>query len=471
MGIINDIAMESQRIETNINNALIEVKNRGVDVTDKTSDDLPSLVDSIYTESIDPSKIELACYNGTKWTECNISGINARARDAKYNNDIIVASGISGMYYSMDGKEWHQSNLIEGVVVYFEYFNDSNMWLATSRNGTESYSVYYSLDGKEWIQSNLTGKRIDVVKYSGGIFVAGSSNITDVGIYYSLDGKEWHQSNITEGVANIEYANNIWRVICSTHNNYYIGCDLYYSLDGKEWIANGPAVGTFQNMKYANGVWVVIGSDLCYSLDGKEWHESNVDVPENTLLDKIFHVNDIWITIGHNVLYYSLNGKEWYPSNVTVTNTAIVNVEYADGVWILDMYGIGIYYSLDGKTWIQSNTPSQMGRTPSKKFYHYNSIWIAWDEHGLYYSTDGKEWYQSNLTNGNFNSVLYNSGVYVAANWDPNYGNGYLCYSFDGKEWYQSTDITEDWLDVLYYKNIWVAVGDKFYYSVTWEDK
>ena len=79
---------------------------------------------------------------------------------------------------------------------------------------------------------------------------------------------------------------------------------------------------------------------------------------------------------------------------------------------------------------------------------------------------DGQHWLQSDKTNGDFQTVYYANGVWVAGS---NSGTG-LWYSADGQHWLQS-DKTSNYFSALYYANgVWVACSESntgLWYSST----
>ena len=158
-----------------------------------------------------------------------------------------------------NGTEWTETtgniNVYQASIVYA-----NGLWILYSNDRGTSYPVYYSLDGKEWTQSNISYNDLNNVINANVIWVAGSTS----GIYYSLDGKEWTQSNVTYSITHeIVNANGIW--IGAT-----VGYGIYYSHDGKEWTISNYTGQTLlgNNIVYANGIWVAspLRSTVLYSV-------------------------------------------------------------------------------------------------------------------------------------------------------------------------------------------------------------
>lgn len=168
-----------------------------------------------------------------------------------YANGIWVSAG-NGMYYSVDdGITWTQTSTIICGDVRF----GKNIWVAA---GYDSTGLYYSLDGMTWTQSNITSITVGTVCYANGIWVACSY---DNGIYYSLDGMVWTLSTSSSHASKAlrcYYANGIWLAFLEYTNNA-----ILYSTDGKEWTRaiNIPHTNAVYN---ANGIWVAATDNGLY---------------------------------------------------------------------------------------------------------------------------------------------------------------------------------------------------------------
>ncbi len=222
--------------------------------------------------------------NGEVWTQSNIT--NGTFRCVYYDNNTWVAgSSSNGLYYSTDGKTWTQSNITSEA--FFRVYYDNNTWVAVSNNNN---GLYYSTDGKTWTQSNITSGTFKCVYYANNTWVAGS--YSNKGLYYSTDGKSWTQSNITSGYFRcVYYGNNVWVAGSS-------GKGLYYSTDGITWTQSNITSETFYCVYYDNNTWV---TGIYYSTDGKTWVQSN----GGGSFDEVYYANNVWVACGGG-LYYSL---------------------------------------------------------------------------------------------------------------------------------------------------------------------
>ena len=163
-----------------------------------------------------------------------------------------------------------------------------------------SYGILYSINGKEWTQSNITSPAGDSL-YANGIWVCSLSS----SLYYSTDGKVWTQSNLTNFSANINYANGIWIASCNNSSSSDLSKGIYYSTDGKTWTLSNITNKCSKNIFYSSGIWLTGGgysSHLSYySKDGKTWTQSN-----NIYLNIFYSANGIIVAGNKNNLYYSV---------------------------------------------------------------------------------------------------------------------------------------------------------------------
>lgn len=404
--------------------------------------------------------------NGTSWTKSNITG---NFEDGVYNaNGMWVTANATGIYYSLDGKSWMQSNItsIPGqyLPVIYTIIYKAGIWVINSRNG-----IYYSTDGKNWTQSNLTSDNLDL-KFANGIWLATSNNNGyESGIYYSTDGKTWTQSNLTSGGFFIyEDVNGVF--VASGSNG------VYYSLDGKSWMQSNITTSSgFEDIYCVNGLWLASGRNgIYYSTDGKTWVQSNIT---DNIYDysKISYSKGVWvISCNSSYIYYSTDGKNW--TKLTFSGKWHTMYIEATGTWLMYSsyigYRNGIYYSLDGKTWTQSSLTSGF----FYNFLYEDGVIVAVGgfgystyTSGIYYSTDGGiTWTQSNCMNTEVRTVTNANGIWLA--YDRGFGAGELYYSVDGKVWSEIT-ITDFKPKIIENANgLWVMCGNTgLYYSVTWE--
>jgi hypothetical protein len=134
------------------------------------------------------------CYSedGINWVKSNM-GVNTsymiqdEIQCCYYANNIWVAAGMMGIYYSYDGKTWQQTARDNNSIWNFHicyYIEDSHTWICNGRwnDGNATHvnrdtELFYSHDGKTWHYVNeIPFDKIDrIVSYDAhdGVIVAG----------------------------------------------------------------------------------------------------------------------------------------------------------------------------------------------------------------------------------------------------------------------------------------------------------
>lgn len=145
---------------------------------------------------------------------------------------IGIANNNTGLYYSVDGKEWIQSSLTD--VRYSSSSNNNGLYISNNYNfaiqvftlnsaGSQN-GIWYTTNGIDWTKSNRSGTYLDP------IVELPYYNLLYSGYYYSEDnGKTWVRSNLSHKIYN-EYLYVTDSIICYNYDTY-----LYYSTDGKVW--------------------------------------------------------------------------------------------------------------------------------------------------------------------------------------------------------------------------------------------
>ena len=368
--------------------------------------------------------------------------------------------------------DWKQSNVGDGSGSFNTIYYANSMWIACSNFGK---GLYYSIDGKIWNQSNITNGTFKCVYYSNKIWIAGGH-----GIYYSTDGKTWTQSNITStNIESIYYGNSLW---VAGSNNFSSGTGLYYSTDGKTWTQSNITNGDFWKVYYANSIWVACSrqNGLYYSTDGKTWTQSNIT---NRYIRYIYYFNGVWMACDYgtdsspgtdgNGIYYSTDGKAWTQSNIN--SGVFTYIRYSIGILIAISSSNGLYYSTDGKTWTQSNITNGTFNC----LCYGNNVWVINTYNGeLYCSIDGKIWTKSNIIGESFYNMLYVNGLWVAGSYRNKgiyYATDSIFYNTLAKKWemdnstvitlVNTDDILPDISTNIYVRitsepNVWYLVSD-----------
>lgn len=360
-------------------------------------------------------------------------------------NNLPEASSGAGF---PNGTEWTQSNLV-GVNA-DNVINANGIWVAGTDNG-----LYYSIDGKTWTQSNITSN-VNTLGNAMGLWVA---NVGD-DFYKSIDGKVWSQISIpqTEYAFGIASFNGLW---------YFLGSEsgLYYSTDCQTWI-QAIGSGSFMCIGELKGRLVISGMNIetgeilyYYSTDGKTWIKSDTEV--NEMSYAIYEENGICFVDTDGSLYYSFDGETW--NQLTQYDSDGSYPIYGNGLWVMGTYG-KVLYSTDFITWHEANVPGR--RTGFMELIYENGIWLFADIYTLYYSIDGKNWSPTNFTeHASLYHITYANGIWLYINSDKG-----IWYSTDGKIW-QPTNIDNYGIwDVTNANGIWISYGQSgLFYSVTWE--
>lgn len=227
--------------------------------------------------------------DGISWDE----SLNERISDITYMDNVYVACGDTGFYYSDNGKTWTKA----------EYAD----WKSGSG---------YSLT------------------YANGLCLAtpfSISNNVNRMIAYTTDGKTWASSDLENYGYSIN-VNGIWFSCCSDVRKHY----LYYSADGKTWTKT--SIPSYSEEKYVtvsviygHGLYIAVGDGIRYSQDGINWNVSNMRYSSS--FENIISVYDMFIAVGTYGIVYSKDGKNWetavLPSD---TSKSYKDIVYANGM-------------------------------------------------------------------------------------------------------------------------------------------
>lgn len=128
---------------------------------------------------------------------------------------------VAGKHYSIDCINWTSSNLPSDI---YKIKCNNDILVCSTSSG-----LYYSTDGKTWTLSNIeasSNRFVDHIFYECGIWLA----FTHDGVYYSTDGRTWTLSNITESLLGyqtqnrgkqVAYGNGMWMVVSDKNSKCY----------------------------------------------------------------------------------------------------------------------------------------------------------------------------------------------------------------------------------------------------------
>lgn len=457
------IRYDLNRIQTNITNSLSKLSEKGVDVTDKNSNNLAELIDSITV--VEPLP------NGMEWTQ--------------------VKDGDTPLYGDFK-KLWYVGNL------FFAY----------KCIGTNC-TLWRSIDGKNWVHMSDFDASLDsdvenvIIQYIDNKYIL---NIVARLVMESTDGINWTFCSLAQNTscicAELLYKQGIYLIIDTVggNNNELYYCDM--NIDDGSYTKNLCVISGTENaincskLYYYNGVWFAFDSSvgILFSTNAKEWDIATDEV--NSISNFKCADNSIVVTTDTGV-YYCTNGKTFIKSSYTTAcNATKCSLEYGNGVWILSNPAEGVWHSEDkGATWQASNNNVNGGTFLAK---YADGIFLVGSSlpatggtsSGFYYSKDGATWSSTipvqNSSNNDVYAVSmieYNNGMWVVYGREGN--NNRIFNSIDVTN-YDSTKegINKGgWLPgktfpyilekekILYAKGVWVLAGkDGLYYSVGWEE-
>lgn len=257
---------------------------------------------------------------GASWTSVDLTISQLAVGD-----DIAVACGSSGIYYSKDGIEWIKCTQSDLPTYFSNVVYGNNMWLGTYDN-----TVYCSSNGIDWTTTTLSNTcssgpwlmkdywYISTKYYSGGQY--GSYTYYT---YKSKDGKTWTRVNTNQTEI------KIW--CYGDELQMYKGTDgIYYSKFGTDYgFSKSLSNSNISCLYYANGKFLAGCSSngyIYYSTDGINWTSSNVSA---SILG-FKYANGIYIAYGSSGIFYSNDGITW--SKVDSDN--VLNIKCKNGWWI-----------------------------------------------------------------------------------------------------------------------------------------
>jgi len=240
----------------------------------------------------------------------------------------------------------------------------------------------------------------------------------------------------------IVYGNNLY-VVCGDDGSIFTSPDLV------AWTirnSTAPITVDFIKIKFLNGIFFAISSEkpIYYSSDCITW----ATFTSASLFDIIYE-NNLFVTVGSNVVSRSIDGITW--SQQTITSTYLRSVIYANNLFVAIGDGGKIISSPDGITWTVRDSD---GCTDVLYDIIYdNNIFLISGTNVILTSSDGITWKKTIRTSEtNFYIIsdrqgpVYGNGVFVT------YGSGLTIASYLGDKWIYGMSV-----DVPYQR--WVTNG------------
>lgn len=315
---------------------------------------------------ITPTGPKVTAYNisGTKFASGNGLGV-------AYGNGVWIAVGIgiNKLLYSSDGQTWSIPALPLNPLAMASVIYRNNLWVAAGLAG-----IYYSLDnGNSWTAvasppvGNYTGVNTDIksISYGNGVWICPrvATNGYSNAIARSTDGINWSSASGTlftiSGTGNYAtYANNTWVAVGRSVTTSNI---IYSEDQGINWsAATGSTIsseGKF--VMFGNNIWIAVGqgtNKIVWSEDGKEWTAATVSVGTNVFTTgySVAYGDGLWVAVGEggDTILWSEDGKNWSAATGYAFSSKGISVIFENNIWIA--VGEGTYkilWSDDGKIW------------------------------------------------------------------------------------------------------------------------
>ena len=238
--------------------------------------------------------------NAVNWqmTDRDISEIYK----VSYANGVFVAVDyFYGVWYSHNGINWTQSNLVEGNCFRYLYCADDG-WVITF----DSYDLpmCYSTDGIFWTKCNIVdgyGEKFDNVTKINDIWFAGTSWELSSGIYYSTDGMNWYLSSIASGATDkIMSANGV--LFASIYGTNAVICSTNFNHDKVLKVVDGK----WKPCNLNDNIEIYLLGKPYTAKKGMTWAEF-VNSPYNTIGLMLEYPDDEFSWIMNDIYYFEMN--------------------------------------------------------------------------------------------------------------------------------------------------------------------
>ena len=234
-------------------------------------------------------------------------------------------------------------------------------------------------------------------------------------------------------VRDIAYGADKWVAIQHNSNSYS------YSADGISWTTNIlPSVGNWNNITFANGVFIVTNIDdttsYLTSNNGVDWTAGSF-LTSGTAYKSVFG-NDVWVAVettgggGFNTQRSINNGAAWTDGG-NAGISGITDIAYGKGVFVAIKTNSDqiTYSSNEGDTWNTTNLP--ISDTWTSITYGNGRFVIVGATDKTLYSFDGTTWYTGDIIASQWEKVGYGQGLFLAVASDSTR----VAHSQDGRVW------------------------------------
>jgi hypothetical protein len=208
--------------------------------------------------------------------------------------DTLWAFHPEGNWYSIDGKQWTKSQLINSIsnVAFLDYvyFNDAVLGLGHFEGNIEKYQlsseIYRTTDMKTWTttqKSNLPPRFFyHPFVFNNRIWIIGGGDDRNqyADVWNSEDGIHWNKQADNLPFGKREHS----QFVQLNDKTYLLNNDVWSSTDGITWtketdeIVKGEKVFGYAAVVYDNKIWLLgcnrngsFKSEVLVSADGKTW--------------------------------------------------------------------------------------------------------------------------------------------------------------------------------------------------------
>ena len=273
----------------------------------------------------------------------------------------------------------------------------------------------------------------------GDRFVAVSAYSNKVA--YSEDGISWKLADLPESAewSSVTYGNGYYVAVAKNSDTYA------YSSDGQTWSsASMPEEQNWVAAAYGNGVVVVIATDnaCAYGQPGRRLTSSTLPAWAEWSAITFNGIRFIAVSTDNKFIALSTDGSYWetvsyYNDFIGLTSVAAnsIGLCVAAGVNLSSAF----QYSYDGYSWMSTNVT--YGNWSS--IAYGNGIFVAIENgsNRAMYSVDAVTWIDTVLpSSDDWSTIVYGNGKFIVISET----RGALAYSYDGKNWSSERPVLTD---------------------------
>ncbi|NBB78837.1 MAG: hypothetical protein GVY36_05240 [Verrucomicrobia bacterium] len=202
----------------------------------------------------------LESFDGKSWRVVTELDEERWLFDVIYENGIFVASGISGIYISNDGKAWNRT--LENAKAYGLTYGNG-LFVAVGYGGR----IFTSNDAQNWTpRSSNTTYMLRSVAYGNGVYIAVGGEGRH-GLVMSFDGETWFESSSASKAQPMDicFADGQFTLVGGIWDptaRAFVAGSIEYSTDGRNWITHfAYGQSRIDAVSYHNGSWLAVADD------------------------------------------------------------------------------------------------------------------------------------------------------------------------------------------------------------------